>query len=87
MNQEAAFTANGTLHDIMAAKVKALAGFIEEWFAQGVAVVGLNEIHESIVSILELELHERAALLYGRSALGAVKVIWHETNALVWRTP
>ena len=57
------------------AKVALLAGYVETWLEHGPAVVGLNEIHATIVKKLQLKLKD------------VVDVASHDTNCLLWRTP
>ena len=54
-----------------------LAAFIGSWFAEGFAVVGLNEIHGDISDKLKVRLQATYKNYH-------VKVLSHETNALVW---
>ena len=59
------------------AKVAMLAGFVEEWLDDGLAVVGLNEIHSIIAQKLEQALAPKFnAGIYSDG-----------TNSLLWRLP
>jgi len=59
------------------AKVAMLAGFVEEWLDDGLAVVGLNEIHSSIAQKLEQALAPKFN----------VGIYSDGTNSLLWRLP
>ena len=69
MIQEVAFTKSQD------SKVAELAGHVERWLEEGPAVVGLNEIHESLVAKLQLVLKVD------------VDIAINESNCLLWRTP
>ena len=58
-------------------KVAKLAGRVEKWLEEDLAVVGLNEIHPSIAEKLKRALDEKVN----------VRMFMHETNSLVWRIP
>ena len=59
------------------AKVAMLAGFVEEWLDDELAVVGLNEIHSSIAQKLEQALAPKFN----------VGIYSDGTNSLLWRLP
>ena len=58
-------------------KVAKLAGHVETWLEEGLAAVGLNEIHPSIAEKVKRALEEKVN----------VGIYMHETNSLVWRIP
>ena len=59
------------------AKVAMLAGFVEEWLDDGLAVVGIDEIHSSIAQKLEQALAPKFN----------VGIYSDSTNSLLWRLP
>ena len=60
------------------AKVAQLASHVETWLQEGLAVVGLNEIHRDIVTKLQRKLE----------GLGVyVDFAIDDSNCLLWRTP
>ena len=58
-------------------KVEMLAGRVKEWLDEGLAVVGLNEIHSSIAQKLEQALAPKFN----------VGIYSDGTNSLLWRLP
>ena len=58
-------------------KVAKLAGYVEKWLEEDLAVVGLNEIDPTIAEKLKRALAQKVN----------VGMVIHETNSLVWRLP
>ena len=66
-----------------ALKVKKLAGHVLEWLdGQGAAVVGLNEIHPTIVEKLM-----RVLETHGTPQTRNIQLARCESNSLLWRAP
>ena len=61
------------------AKVQELADHVSTWLHEGLAVVGINEIHPVIAVKLVNDLLFRKNVDVG--------IATHETNSVLWRTP